>query len=256
MLFSVVTIFPEMLNSVFRQGVVGKAIESDLVQLRTWNPRDFTRDVHRTVDDRPFGGGPGMLMKIEPVVAALTAAKKDFSAYCGEKTGRSSTPRCVYLSPQGKPINQRLLREVATWSGVVMLCGRYEGVDERVIESEIDQEWSLGDFVLSGGEIAAAAVIDGVARLLPGVLGHAGSAAADSFENGLLDCPHYTRPETYCGQKVPAVLLSGNHEQIKRWRLEQSVRRTIERRPDLLEGALLSEPARKILRDLKFDRKT
>nr|WP_245555283.1 tRNA (guanosine(37)-N1)-methyltransferase TrmD [Hahella ganghwensis] len=232
------------MKAVTDQGVVGKAVKSGLIQVETWNPRDFATDNYRTVDDRPYGGGPGMLMKIEPVVAALNAAKQ--AAPEGSKT--------VYLSPQGRPIRQNLVRSAANLPGLVLLCGRYEGVDERIIECEVDEEWSLGDFVLSGGEIAAMAVVDGVARLVPGVLGHHESAEQDSFENGWLDCPHYTRPEVYQGHQVPDVLLSGNHAKIRRWRLEQSIRRTLERRPDLLEGRRLSSEESEIVEQIRHEK--
>ncbi|OZG70644.1 tRNA (guanosine(37)-N1)-methyltransferase TrmD [Hahella sp. CCB-MM4] len=244
MYFGIVTLFPESMRAVTDQGVVGKAVKSGLVQVNTWNPRDYAADNYRTVDDRPYGGGPGMLMKVEPVVAAIDAARN--AAPPGSKT--------VYLSPQGRPIRQEMLRSAASLPGLVMLCGRYEGVDERVIEREVDEEWSLGDFVLSGGEIAAMAVVDGVARLVPGVLGHHESAEQDSFENGWLDCPHYTRPEVYQGRKVPEVLLSGNHEKIRRWRLEQSIRRTLERRPDLLEGRTLSKEESEIVEQIRHEK--
>ncbi|WP_020409024.1 tRNA (guanosine(37)-N1)-methyltransferase TrmD [Hahella ganghwensis] len=244
MFFGIVTLFPESMKAVTDQGVVGKAVKSGLIQVETWNPRDFATDNYRTVDDRPYGGGPGMLMKIEPVVAALNAAKQ--AAPEGSKT--------VYLSPQGRPIRQNLVRSAANLPGLVLLCGRYEGVDERIIECEVDEEWSLGDFVLSGGEIAAMAVVDGVARLVPGVLGHHESAEQDSFENGWLDCPHYTRPEVYQGHQVPDVLLSGNHAKIRRWRLEQSIRRTLERRPDLLEGRRLSSEESEIVEQIRHEK--
>ncbi len=240
MFFGVVTLFPDMIQATLQQGVVGRALQSGLINLQTWNPRDYTHDVHRTVDDRPYGGGPGMIMKVEPLVAAL-------------QDGQKSLPngvRRIYLSPQGIPVRQAMLREVAQEQGMLLVCGRYEGIDERIIQCEIDEEWSLGDFVLSGGEIAAAAVIDGVARLIPGVLGHSESAVLDSFENGWLDCPHYTRPESYKGKAVPPVLLSGNHEKIRRWRLEESIRRTLQRRPDLVNNRDLSEEEKEILEQL------
>ena len=237
MYFGIVTLFPDSMTTVTDIGVVGKAAQSGLIQVKTWNPRDFATDNYRTVDDRPYGGGPGMLMKVEPVYAAIQAAKQD--APQGSKT--------VYLSPQGRPIDQALLKSALSSPGLILLCGRYEGVDERVVECEVDEEWSLGDFVLSGGEIAAMAVVDGVARLVPGVLGHSESAEQDSFENGWLDCPHYTRPEVYQGRQVPEVLLSGNHEKIRRWRLEQSIRRTLERRPDMLEGREFSDEESEII---------
>ncbi len=243
MYFGIVTLFPDLMAAVTDFGVVGKAVQSGLIQVDTWNPRDFATDNYRTVDDRPYGGGPGMLMKVEPVYAALKAAKQE--APLGSKT--------IYLSPQGRAINQELLKSTLSFPGLILLCGRYEGVDERVIECEVDDEWSLGDFVLSGGEIAAMAVVDGVARLVPGVLGHSESAEQDSFENGWLDCPHYTRPEVYQGRQVPEVLLSGNHEKIRRWRLEQSIRRTLERRPDMLENREFTAEESEIIRRIQHE---
>ena len=239
-----------MVINTIRQGVVGRAISRGIIQLQTWNPRDYTQDVHRTVDDRPYGGGPGMLLKVEPLVAALQAAKESYTA----THASDEVTRCIYLSPQGRTISQKMLREAASWPRLTLVCGRYEGVDERVIASEVDEEWSLGDFVLSGGEIAAAAVVDGISRLIPGVLGHGDSAQNDSHESGLLDCAHYTRPENYRGMSVPAVLLSGDHERIRRWRLEQSLLRTLERRPDMLSERQLSEEEYGILRQIKQKR--
>nr|WP_256446033.1 tRNA (guanosine(37)-N1)-methyltransferase TrmD [Hahella sp. HN01] len=239
--FGVITLFPEMLKSVTDFGVVGKAIKQSSIEVYSWNPRDYATDNYRTVDDRPYGGGPGMLMKVEPLEAALNAAKS--VAPAGSKV--------IYLSPQGRRINQALVRSALNVPGLILLCGRYEGIDERLIEDEVDEEWSLGDFVLSGGEIAAMAIIDSVSRLAPGVLGHNESAEQDSFENSLLDCPHYTRPEVYRDKRVPGVLLSGNHEKIRRWRLEQSLLRTLQRRPDLLEQRELSEEEAQIIQELR-----
>ncbi|RMF13430.1 MAG: tRNA (guanosine(37)-N1)-methyltransferase TrmD, partial [Gammaproteobacteria bacterium] len=224
MWFGAVTLFPDMFAPVVQEGVSGRAFRDGRLSFRAWNPRDFTHDVHRTVDDRPYGGGPGMLMKPEPLSAAIDAARAE---------APEGAP-VVYLSPQGRPVNQALLEEVVSWPGLILVCGRYEGIDERVVETRIDAEWSLGDFVLSGGEIAAMAVIDGIARLVPGVLGHERSAVEDSFTDGLLDCPHYTRPLEFEGRSVPDVLRSGDHAAIARWRREQALRRTLERRPDLL----------------------
>lgn len=223
--FSVVTLFPQMLATVAGHGVVGRAIERELVALRAENPRDFADDVHRTVDDRPYGGGPGMVLKYEPLAAAIAAARK-------KAPGGSPV---VALTPQGQVFDQAKAREYAALPGLILLAGRYEGFDERLIVDEVDEELSLGDFVLSGGEIAAMAVIDAVARLLPGVLGDADSAQQDSFSNGLLDYPHYTRPEQVAGQEVPAVLLSGDHAAIARWRYKQALGRSFLRRPDLLK---------------------
>ena len=226
MRFAVVTIFPEMFAALRDHGVSGRAIREGLARVDTWNPRDFTRDRHRTVDDRPYGGGPGMVMMAAPLSAAIRAARSEL----GPGT------RVLYLSPQGQRLTQQRVEVLASErTPLVLLAGRYEGVDERVIEAEADEEVSIGDFVLSGGELAAMALMDAVIRLLPGALGHEQSAAQDSFADGLLDCPHYTRPELFEGRAVPPVLLSGDHERIRRWRREQAVARTRARRPDLLE---------------------
>jgi tRNA (guanine37-N1)-methyltransferase len=221
----VVTLFPEMVQTVAGFGVVGRAVEQHAVSIDCQNPRDFTDDVHRTVDDRPYGGGPGMVMKYEPLAAAISAAR--------QAVPEGSPVIC--LTPQGRAFDQATAERLAGGGGFVLVAGRYEGLDERLVEAETDEELSLGDFVLSGGEIAAMAVIDAVVRLLPGVLGHEASAEQDSFANGLLDCPHYTRPENVDGRDVPDVLLSGDHSRIAAWRLKQSLGRTWERRPDLLE---------------------
>lgn len=228
MRIAVVTVFPESLAPVTEYGVSGRAVRDGVLAVDAVNPRDFTVDRHRSVDDRPYGGGPGMVMRPEPLAAALDAAKQ----WAG-----SDAP-VVYLSPQGRQFDDRLAREWATRPGMVLLAGRYEGVDERLIDAHVDEEVSIGDYVLSGGEIAALVVIDAVTRLLPGVLGHEDSAAQDSFADGLLDCPHYTRPEVYEGHGVPEVLASGDHEAIRRWRLMQSLGRTWERRPDMLRAAM------------------
>jgi tRNA (guanine37-N1)-methyltransferase len=225
MQFGVVSLFPEMVSIIGEFGVVGRAQNRGLISLETENPRDHTDDAHRTVDDRPYGGGPGMVMKFAPVADALDTIKD-------KMPGGSPV---VYLSPQGKSFDQAKAKILAELSGIVFLAGRYEGIDERLIESHIDEEISLGDFVLSGGEIAAMAVIDAVVRLLPGVLGDDESAEQDSFMSGLLDHPHYTRPEEIGGQGVPDVLLSGDHAQIARWRNKQALGRSFLRRPDLLE---------------------
>ena len=226
MQIALVSLFPEMFAAVSDHGVTGRAVKQGLVALSHFNPRDYTADRHRTVDDRPYGGGPGMLMMIDPLQQAIAAAR--------EAAGESA--KVIYLSPQGKPFGHSKAMELALTPGVVLIAGRYEGVDERLLEAEVDEELSIGDYVLSGGELAAMVVIDAVTRQLPGVLGHALSAQEDSFADGLLDCPHYTRPEVYQGRQVPDVLLSGNHEEIRRWRLKQALGRTNERRPDLLQG--------------------
>ncbi len=243
MRFDVVTLFPEMIVGACRYGVTGRAVERGRVELVTWNPRDFTRDRHRTVDDRPYGGGPGMVMRIEPLRDAIRAAR----------VADPRAARVIYLSPQGKPLNQAMVQDAARCPRLILVAGRYEGVDERLVTREIDEEWSIGDYVLSGGELAALVVIDAVARLLPGVLHHEASASQDSFMAGLLDHPHYTRPEEFEGQKVPAVLLSGDHQAIARWRLKQALGRTWIRRPDLLERLELNEEQRRLLEEFKSE---
>lgn len=240
----VVTLFPEMFFALTQSGVTRRALEQGRWSLDFWNPRDFTRDNHRTVDDRPYGGGPGMVMMPAPLQAAIEAAKARQAATGVEKS------RVLCLSPQGAPLmHQRVMRfvEDAEAEGVILLCGRYEGIDERLIERCVDEEISIGDFVLSGGEIPAMALLDAVVRQLPGVLNDAESAKQDSFVAGLLDCPHYTRPEDYDGQRVPDILLSGNHEQIRIWRLKQALGRTWQRRPDLLSDRSLSNEETQLL---------
>lgn len=223
---ALVSLFPEMLAAIGEYGITGRAVRQGQLCLSCANPRDFAVDVHRTVDDRPYGGGPGMLMKVDPLQQAIAQAR--------EAVGQSAP--VIYLSPQGRTLDHAKVMELAHLPALVLVAGRYEGVDERLIEAEVDEELSIGDYVLSGGELAAMVVIDAVTRQLPGVLGHESSAVEDSFADGLLDCPHYTRPEVYQGRSVPAVLLSGNHEAIRRWRLKQALGRTFERRPDLLQG--------------------
>jgi tRNA (guanine37-N1)-methyltransferase len=245
MRFEVVTLFPEMVTTVAEFGVVGRAQRKGLMELGCENPRDHTHDVHRTVDDRPYGGGPGMVMKFEPLAGAIAAVR--------ERLPQGSP--VVYLSPQGRVFDQATARRFAGLQGMALLAGRYEGVDERLIESQVDEELSLGDFVLSGGEIAAMAVIDAVVRLLPGVLGDDESAAQDSFMEGLLDCPHYTRPEDIDGRSVPDVLLSGDHAEIARWRLKQALGRTYERRPDLVEKMKLTDEQLALLDDYLKEQK-
>jgi tRNA (guanine37-N1)-methyltransferase len=237
--WDVVTLFPEMIRSALDFGVTGRAVERGLVELATWNPRDYTSDRHRTVDDRPYGGGPGMVMKPEPLSAAIRDAR--------EWSGPGS--RVVYLSPQGRRLDQELAAELATRRGVILVAGRYEGVDERVLETLVEEEISIGDYVLSGGELAALVVIDAVTRLLPGVLGDAASAQADSFSSGLLDYPHFTRPEEFEGRTVPSVLLGGNHEAIRRWRLKEALGRTWQRRPELLAEEKLTKLERRLLEE-------
>ncbi len=241
----VVTIFPQMFDAAAAAGVTGRAREKGIYQLVAWNPRDFAHNAYRTVDDRPYGGGPGMVMMAQPVGRALAAARER------QQSMGVSAPRRIYLSPQGRPLNHALVMELAGERGLVLLAGRYEGVDERVLAREIDDEISLGDYVLSGGELAAMVVIDCVVRQLPGVLGDAASANQDSFVNGLLDCPHYTRPETFEGDAVPPVLIAGNHAEISRWRLKQALGRTWQRRPDLLNKRSLSDDERRLLEEFK-----
>jgi tRNA (guanine37-N1)-methyltransferase len=233
----VISLFPGLVNSVAEYGVVGRATERKLMSLECLNPRDFTSDKHRTVDDRPYGGGPGMVMKYEPLSAAIAVARQQGPKECP----------VVCLSPQGVVFDQAMARRYASLPGLILLAGRYEGIDERLIRSEVDEELSLGDFVLSGGEIAALAVIDAVTRLLPGVLGDDESARQDSFMEGLLDHPHFTRPEEVVGQRVPEVLLSGDHAAIARWRVKQALGRSFERRPDLVERLGLDDEQQKLL---------
>ena len=230
MRFDVVTLFPEMITAAARYGVTGRAIERNIVSLSVWNPRDYAQDKHKTVDDRPYGGGPGMVMKYQPLHDAVKSAKQ---------TG-GDTAIVVYLSPQGKPMTQALLAEACGISQLILVAGRYEGVDERFVERDCDDEWSVGDYVISGGELAALIAIDAITRLLPGVLGHDESAQQDSHTDGLLDYPHYTRPEALGECSVPDVLLSGNHSNIERWRMKQALGRTWQRRPDLLKNKNLS----------------
>jgi len=243
--FDVVTLFPEMLEAVTASGVTGRARERKLFELVLWNPRSFAANSYRTVDDRPYGGGPGMVMTAEPLEKAIRAARQR-QASAGVKQART-----VYLSPQGRPLDHQRVMEYAALQGLVLVAGRYEGVDERLIGRAVDEEVSIGDYVLTGGELAAMVVMDAVVRQMPGALGDAESAEQDSFAGGLLDCPHYTRPEIYEGEAVPAVLLSGNHAEIARWRLKQSLGRTWRRRPELLEQRGLSEEERKLLDEYK-----
>jgi len=237
--FHAVTLFPEMFAAVTQSGIPARAMAAGLWSLGMWNPRDFTRDNYRTVDDRPYGGGPGMVMLAEPLEKALDAAQ----AAGGGKV--------IYLSPQGRKLDHAKVMELAGRQAMTLLCGRYEGVDERLLRRRVDEELSIGDYVLSGGELAAMAVIDAVVRQIPGALGGGQSAAEESFVDGLLDCPQYTRPEEYGGEKVPEVLLSGHHEQIRRWRLKQALGRTWLRRPDLLAARRLNEEERTLLEEFR-----
>lgn len=237
MWFGVVSLFPEMFGAITEHGVTRRAVQNGLIEVNCWNPRDFTHDKHSTVDDRPYGGGPGMLMMVQPLRDAIHAAK----AAAGEEA------KVIYLSPQGRKLDQQGVEELAQNDKLILVAGRYEGIDERLIEAEVDEEWSVGDYVLSGGELPAMILMDAVSRFVPGVLGKQASAEQDSFTDGLLDCPHYTRPEVLDGISVPSVLLSGNHEHIRRWRLQQSLIRTYERRPDLIEGLALTDEQEKLL---------
>ena len=224
---TLVSLFPELIHQAASFGVLGRAIKQQQLTLSCFNPRDYAEDKHRTVDDRPYGGGPGMLMKVEPLYKAIMAAKES----------SSSNAKVVYMSPQGQRLNQQLLvNEAAAANDLILIAGRYEGIDERIIESLVDEEWSIGDYVISGGEFAALVVVDAVTRLIPGVLGDDDSALQDSFMQGLLDYPHFTRPEKVNNQSVPEILLSGNHKAIKRWRLKQALGRTWSRRPDLIDA--------------------
>mgnify|MGYP000318113178 CR=1 FL=1 len=246
MWFGIVSLFPDMFRAVTDAGVTGQAVKKGLLEVHLWNPRDFTHDRHRTVDDRPFGGGPGMVMKVQPLQDAIQAAKQ--AAGAGAKT--------IYLSPQGRKLDQTGVTHLAQEEKLILVCGRYEGIDERLIQAEIDEEWSIGDFVLSGGELAAMAMLDSVSRQVPGVLGHQASAEQDSFADGLLDCPHYTRPEVFEGQQVPEVLLSGHHANIRQWRLKQSLGRTWLRRPDLLAERQLTAEQQGLLNEFKQEHQT
>jgi len=238
MRFDVVTLFPDMVTTAIGYGITGRAIERGLVELSAWNPRDYAHDKYKTVDDRPYGGGPGMVMKYQPLHDAVQAAKQ-----CG--TGHA---KVVYMSPQGRPLTQAVLLESSSLDQLILVAGRYEGVDERFIEMDCDDEWSIGDYVISGGELAALVAVDGVTRLLPGVLGDEQSAEQDSFMQGLLDCPHFTRPEVIEDFPVPDVLLSGNHAEIDRWRMKQALGRTWRRRPDLLDGKQLTAEQESLLK--------
>ena len=243
MRFDIITLFPEMVTQAALVGVTGKAIENKIVTLNVWNPRDYTHDRHKTVDDRPFGGGQGMVMKYQPLHDAVTDAKVNAKNDC----------KVVYLSPQGKPLTQALLSEASKVSQLILVAGRYEGVDERFIKHDCNEEWSLGDYVISGGELAALVVVDAITRLQPNVLGNAQSAQEDSHSDGLLDYPQFTRPEVIADDAVPDVLLSGHHADIARWRMKQSVGRTWQKRPDLLKKKTLSAEQERLLAQFKVE---
>ncbi|NNM62078.1 MAG: tRNA (guanosine(37)-N1)-methyltransferase TrmD [Steroidobacteraceae bacterium] len=244
MRIAVVTLFPRMIGEALAHGVVGRAVERGSLIVECFDPREHATDVHRTVDDRPYGGGPGMVLKFEPGVAAVRKAVASFPG---------GAPR-VYLGADGRRFDQSLARQVARWPGLVLIAGRYEGVDERLLESDVDERWSIGDYVLSGGELPALVVIDAVARLIPGTLGDAESAEQESFSDGLLDWPHYTRPAVVEGRHVPPVLASGDHAAITRWRLREALGRTWLRRPDLLERRTMNATERVLLEEFKTER--
>lgn len=247
---AVLTLFPEMFTAFASLGVTGRAVKQGLVNIVCVSPRDFACDRHQTVDDRPFGGGPGMVMMVEPLRLALEHARARMN-----EQGFTSC-KVIYLSPQGRRFDQHAAQQLSEEAALIFVAGRYEGVDERFIQSFVDEEWSVGDYVLSGGELPAMVMVDAIARLLPGVLGDADSALQDSFVAGLLDCPAYTRPEDYRGNRVPEVLVSGDHKKIANWRLQQSLGRTWERRPDLLEKLELSSVQLKLLAQYQAERKS
>ena len=245
MRIDVVTLFPDMIRQAAMVGVLGRAIDRKLLDLCCWNPRDDATDVHATVDDRPFGGGPGMVMKVEPLRTTLRKARNAVE----------DTAKVIYLSPQGQKLDQKAVQSFAKAPRLILLAGRYEGIDERLIEADIDEEWSIGDYVLSGGELPALVMIDAISRWLPGVLGHAESAQQDSFSDGLLDCPQYTRPEVFEGLQVPKLLLSGHHQEIARWRRKMSLGRTWQRRKELLELLHLSKEDQQLLEEYMLEQK-
>lgn len=249
MQFDVVTLFPEMFTAITQSGITRRAFEQKKCVLSLWNPRDFTTDNYRTIDDRPYGGGPGMVMMAKPLEAAIGAARE---RQAGEGVAK---PRVIYLSPQGKPLTHARVMQLTAEPGLVLLCGRYEAVDQRLLDRCVDEEISVGDFVLSGGELPAMVLMDAVIRQLPGVLNDQGSAVEDSFVNGLLDCPHYTRPEVYEGLAVPPVLMGGNHAEIGKWRRQQALLATVQKRPELIgqarEAGLLTKADEKFLSSLQ-----
>ena len=247
MQLGIVTLFPEMFAAVTEHGISARAVRSGLMNLELFNPRDYTTDKHRTVDDKPFGGGPGMLMKTEPLMASIAAARQAVR----QKQTIAEKARVIYLSPQGQTLKQGSIIDLAKRESMILLCGRYQGIDNRVLENEIDEEWSLGDFVISGGELAAMTLIDAMTRFQPGALGDEGSALEDSFSNGLLHSPEYTRPQSIDGSDVPKVLLSGDHEAIRKWRLKQSLGATWLKRPDLLQAMSLEREQEELLEQFK-----
>lgn len=242
--FDVITLFPEMFDAITQYGITSRSLKQKIYDLQCWNPRDYTTDNHKTVDDRPFGGGPGMVMLAAPLEQAVTAAKT-------AQAEQNIESWVVHLSPAGKPLTHQKVMQLSQKQGLILLASRYEGVDQRLIDAQVDEEISIGDYVLSGGELPAMALIDAVVRLLPGSLGDSESAIEDSFVDGLLDCPHYTRPEEYKGVKVPEVLMSGNHAKIKQWRLKMSLQRTRDQRPDLLAARPLTKEEARLLKELE-----
>jgi len=255
MWIGVVTLFPEMFQAITASGITRRAVEKGILNIDCWNPREFTTDKHRTVDDKPYGGGPGMLMKVEPLKAAIDAARLEANARSIQdgksEDGKNKTCKVIYLSPQGRRLDQQEISKLASEERLILIAGRYEGIDERIITAEVDEEYSIGDYVLSGGELPAMVMIDAMTRLQPGAVGDRESVEADSFAEGLLDHPHYTRPEHVDGQGVPAVLLSGNHELIKRWRKKQALGKTWLRRPDLLKRLDLEQTDKELLAEFK-----
>lgn len=244
MIFDVISLFPETFAAITKQGVTARAFEKKLVTLQCWNPRDFTTDHYQTVDDRPYGGGPGMVMLAEPLEKTILAVKR-------KHAGQGRQPKVIHLSPSGQPLTHKKVVALSQEEGLILLTSRYEGVDQRLLDQQVDEELSIGDYVLSGGELPAMVLMDAIIRLLPGVLGDAASAQQDSFVNGLLDCMHYTRPEHYKGLTVPEVLLSGNHEKIRQWRLKQSLRLTRAKRPDLLAARSLTKEEARLLTEIE-----
>jgi tRNA (guanine37-N1)-methyltransferase len=250
--FDVVTLFPPVFDAISQHGITARALENKLYSLCLWNPRDFTTDNHRTVDDRPYGGGPGMVMLAEPLEQAIEAAK------ARQIAAGVAKPKVIHMSPSGKPLTHEIVMDLVAEiefaeQGLVVLASRYEGVDQRLLDRIVDAEYSIGDYVLSGGELPAMVLMDAIVRQLPGALGDADSAIEDSFVDGLLDCPHYTRPEEYAGAKVPDVLTSGNHAKIKQWRLKMSLKRTRDQRPDLLAVRSLSKEESRLLQELDVE---
>lgn len=244
--FDVVTLFPEMFDAITKYGITSRALQQNIYDVQYWNPRDFTIDNHKTVDDRPYGGGPGMVMLAEPLEKAINAAKQSQAEKLGQDKENFES-WVIHLSPAGKPLTHEKVMQLSKKQGLVLLASRYEGVDQRLIDAQVDEELSIGDYVLSGGELPAMALMDAIVRQLPGSLGDSDSAIEDSFVDGLLDCPHYTRPEEYNGVKVPEVLTSGNHAKIKQWRLKMSLHRTRDQRPDLLAARPLTKEEARLL---------